>query len=367
MKIKTMEHAGYKAQIMEAPLLKGEGSHGLPPGEPLTVYPLACIPGAPEGWVREAGSYVIPVNTGKGLWFNWTMNDVLNTAVVPSVKGMNPITGQKLESLQLEQYADKCPIHKTAFAHGRHCQECGFEWPPQGYVTHESTLWWDGFRQPDGTVRQFYFTDEDKKDIASLVIGAENTVPAFGFAFYKPKVSRTPPPKITRGYSGMTMKSCSPMYSKKIGSCGSPKAGSAAPQVYASSSIGITKSSFVVPDSFEFSMSDELMAAPMADCCAAEEAVYSSQVGAHGPSEAELRARPRSMKSKSVGVAAGAKINQQLKQDALGVEGWQSEPSAIIRLYFAFSEQFEEMVQKGGIVELKNEPAGFMKGLPVGI
>jgi hypothetical protein len=54
-------------------------------------------------------------------------------------------------------------------------------------VSNPDTLWWDGFFHNDGTVRQFFFTEEVKRDVASIIMGEENTVPAFGFAFYKYK------------------------------------------------------------------------------------------------------------------------------------------------------------------------------------
>jgi len=104
-----MEHSGYKAKLMEAQKLIDNGhEHSLPPGESMCVIPIHCLPACPEGWVKEAGSYVVPVDVDKGIWFDWTMNDN-NTAIVPSVKGMNPITGDKLEGMVLEQYRDKCP------------------------------------------------------------------------------------------------------------------------------------------------------------------------------------------------------------------------------------------------------------------
>jgi len=194
----------FTATLMRAPRLKDDGRvHGLPSGQPVPVYPIDMLPGCPEDWVREAGSYVCPVDVGWGLWFSWTKNDPLNTAVLTSVKGMNPITGRKVEGLFLEQYKDMCPVHAQKFeGDQRLCPECGFKWPPQSYVCNPNTLWWDGFRQPDGTVRQFFFTEDDKRDIASLVIGEHNTVPAFGFAFFEPMERRERAPgAVTRGIS----------------------------------------------------------------------------------------------------------------------------------------------------------------------
>lgn len=324
-----MEHAGFKAKLMEATLLQDNGrKHGLPPGEPLPVIPLACLPKAPSSWVNSAGSYVCPVNTNCGLWFDWTGNESLNTAVLASVKGMNPVTGQKIDDLTLEQYADKCPLHDCELTHGRFCQECGYELPPQNYICAPNTLWWDGFRQPDGLVRQFFFTEDEKKDIASLVIGKENTVPAFGFAFWKPKNPRTPPKREYRSkVMGYTKSANIPMKG-----AGGSWVSNSSPHLIHTQSISNTA-----------------------------ETLYTSTTSSF------TRGISTHVENKEVSVGAGAKIQQDLATDSLGLEGWQDKPSGLIRLYFCFEEQFREIV-KGGLIdleEIKNND-GFLKGLPVG-
>jgi len=344
--VHSMMHAGFQARLMKARRLEDtERVHVLPPGQPIPIFPIAALPGAPKEWVREAGTYVCPVDVGWGLWFDWTMNDSLNTAVIPSVKGMNPITGRKLEGLQLEQFADKCPKHGKPFAHGRHCEECGYEWPPQNYVCAPNTLWWDGFRQPDGTVRQFFFTDEDKRDIANLVIGKENTVPAFGFAFYRPKTPRTPPPKITR-YSGIS-----------------------------GQSVGGWDSDYETYDSGSIQVQSLYASNTSADASKSYSSTGLSQkfggmIRGLDPSykaKARKAQTAKSVKrSKSVSVGAGAKIHQDLETDSLGLEGWQDKHSAVIRLYFCFEEQFERIVEQGGVKEFKSDDQGYLKDLPVG-
>ena len=95
-----MEHSGYKAKIMEAERLEDNGSeHGLPPGNAMRVIPIHCLPACPDSWVKESGSYIIPIEVDKGIWFDWTMNN-RSSGVVPSIKGMNPITGRKIEEIQ---------------------------------------------------------------------------------------------------------------------------------------------------------------------------------------------------------------------------------------------------------------------------
>jgi hypothetical protein len=182
-----MEYKGFKASIMEAERLKGDCVHGLLPGTALPIYYVEEFLRVPENWVKKGG-FVVPVKPEKGLWFDWRANSAVNTAVIPTVKGCNPITGLQTSGFHLERYENKCPKHGCDFLMERYCPECGYKWPPQSYISGNSnTLWWDGFRSEEGVVRQFFFTEDMMRDIATHLIGKENTVPAFGFAFYSPK------------------------------------------------------------------------------------------------------------------------------------------------------------------------------------
>lgn len=341
--VHVMEHAGFKASLMRAKRIKGEGIHNLPSGIQIPVFPLASLPGAPKEWVREAGSYVCPVDTEWGLWFDFTMNDDINTAIMVSVKGINPITGQKIEGFGLEQYADKCPVHNEPFTHERHCEKCGYKWVPQSYLSHPNILWLDGFKQPDGSVRQFFFTDEDKRDVASLVIGKENTVPAFGFVFYRPKNPRTPPKSILRGVSEMS--------------------------VYPKNSAFIANSYY-----FNNSGSHTYYAATHTTCCSkgiikaqcvSNDEISDTKLGSIELSERGIQ-EPK--QSKDVSVGAGAQIRQDIETCSLGVNGWQEQYSGIIRLYFCFEEQFNDILSKGGIKDFISNPdkKGYLKNIPVG-
>jgi hypothetical protein len=114
------------------------------------------------------------------------MNNPSNTAVLSSVKGMNPLTGRRVAGYELENYQDECPIHHKPFSKGKLCPDCGFKWPHQNYISQPNKFYIDSFVTPSG-VRQFYFTEDMAKSIPELVIGKEDTVPAFGFCFYKLK------------------------------------------------------------------------------------------------------------------------------------------------------------------------------------
>ncbi len=359
-----MRNGRFTASLERARRLKDIGrAHGLPAGTPVPVYPIDALPGAPESWVREPGCYVCPVESGWGLWFDWTNNDKLNTAILPSVKGMNPITGQKLDDLSLHQYKERCPVHDMPFkGDERLCEECGYKWPPQSYVASPNVLWWDGFRTPDGKVRQFFFSEEEIRDVASAVIGKENTVPAFGFAFFEPKKRREPPPRsrITRslGFSPHSFGGYQGGLTKKglIGTSTSWKGGYGTSMGY----------------SANVDVNNELQNFVYAAACSApaptEHGLVADQEELCGNIEFPLDIHTDSLEAvkKDVAVGAGAEINQDLSPDPLAPTDWKEEPSAIIRLYFVFEPEFNDIVKRGGIKNLDGDPEGFLKGIPVG-
>lgn len=394
-----MEHKGFQAALMRAPRLTGSGRHGLPPGFNCPVWPVDALPGAPEDWVRGPGSYVCPVESDWGLWFSWTMNDHLNTAVLPSVKGMNPVTGEKLEGFTLDQYVEKCPKHKEPFKSGLLCEKCGYRWPPQSYISYPNKLWWDGFRQADGSVRQFFFTEDEERDIASKVIGKKNTVPAFGFAFYETITKREIQRSFLRGAGGQCVQASAgidpgfimadcceteapadhkqlmgfldsmegKLYSKELSSSMEP--------------LHTTYNNMVVPGN-QISCSvepEEKTCGPILEkkgkptlhmktrskqlkgSVMRPQSLAGGQLAGTFPNP--LKQVPLVMKAVSVG--AGAEIDQELVADTLAVDGWQTKPSGVIRLYFVFEKQFREIV-KAGVKDLTGDKKGYLKDLPVG-
>jgi len=349
--VEIMEHAGFKARLMAAKRLHGEQVFGLPPGTPVPVYPIAALPAAPENWGRAAGTYVCPVSAEIALWFDFTMNEHPNTAILPSVKGMNPITGQKINTIDLEQYKDKCPIHGCNLSHERFCEECGYKWPPQNYVAAPNIAWLDGFRQPDGSVRQFFFTEDEQRDIASLVIGKENTVPAFGFAFFKRKNPVVIEKNIVRGQS--------------LGHVGHVKYGTSSKSSSSTSNSTSSQSQFFSPlhtpndwDDFSLDSTEILMNADVKALTSAMVEPLRRSVEYNVPDE--------KLKNKTVSVGAGAKIRQEIEPDPLDIKDWCDKESGIIRLYFVFEPQFKKMLKEGGIKDITGDDTGFLKGVPVG-
>jgi len=389
----NMEHSGYKARIMRTSKLSGDCVHGLPPGIPCEVIPIHCLPGCPDSWVKESGSYIVPIERDESFWFDWTENDPYMTAIVPSVKGINPLTGQKLESCQMEQYRDACPIHGEPFAHDRYCEKCNYKWLPQNYISYPNKLWLDGWLQPDGTVRQFFFTEDMAKDVASCVIGKENTVPAFGFAFFRYTKEVVRERNITRGFVDTGYyKSAPAVYNYSVGDYTvNMSEGSSFVNI-----TGDTRISCQASNSAEKSLTAKLHHVPDSDDSelklqkrsrlssrkgavtedirslasvdeVSEPALYSCDHINIISEEEGRKLRPSMYESvKEVSVGAGAAISQKLDLDMRALKDYHAEPQAVMRVYFVFEPQLRDIVARGGIKKIEGVKEGFLKGVPVG-
>jgi hypothetical protein len=347
--MKEMKYKGFRAQIMRAQRLIGSGVHGLPPGSPIDVFPVDSFERPLDHWMKGPGNYVVPVNADWGLWFNWTQNDHMNTAVLLSIKGMNPITGQRSNGFALERYEEKCSIHGEKFQDGLFCEKCNYRWPEQNYVAFPNTLWWDGFRSADGKVRQFFFTEDLAKSIPELVIGKEDTIPAFGFAFFQPKVRRET--KFQMRGSGIGGQSLS------CGSFDDVKA------YYAGGIITPSSSNHYLGQSVDYSVSENSTNYSLT-CSNACSVSSSADSTVKSNSVLKLKKSVRSIQAE-VGVGAGAEISQELSLDPLKLSDWEDEPASVMRLYFVFIEQFEE-IKNRGLRDLTGEKEGYLANLPVG-
>lgn len=351
---KIMEFKGFKAKIMEAERLKGDHIHGLPSGIPLTVYHSDSFVKYPENWMKGPGVFVVPVQPEKGLWFDWTLNDGINTAVLPTVKGCNPITGLKTDGFHLERYDEKCPKHKISFRGDRYCPDCDYKWPVRNYISAPSILWWDGFRSNDGTVRQFFFTEDPMRDVPSGLIGKKNTVPAFGFAFYTPKKHRIKKEDIKiRG-----------LYYNSYSYCGNLN------QAYLSENFGYSTAfpTKIYQNSENYSVSYNSSDANFFVGDVSTEIKTSAcldglKTNVIASAKGERKNRRKSCADVSIG--AGAKIKQELQADIYALDTWKDVPDASMVIYFVFQEKFEEL-KAGGFIDLSGKEEGMLANVPVG-
>jgi hypothetical protein len=236
---------------------------------------------------------------------------------------------QKTDALRLEQYKEKCPVHGVVFEGERFCKEkeCGYRWPPQNYVAAPNTLWWDGFRQPDGTVRQFFFTADTLRDVGIAVLGKDR-VPAFGFAIFRAKEPRPRPthrPARAAGLIGASADSApydtllaafidGPDGPELLGQSLEKGGGAASPRVRRMGSAAVA-------------------------------------------SAASVSATRREAITKTVAVGRGAQIHQDLVPDPKRLDEWEAEPSAVIAIYFV-PEDVAVQILEGPRRDLIGHPEG---------
>jgi len=118
--------------------------YSLPPRAPVDAYKVDEYKGCPSSWMNgssKSSSYFVPIKEGKGMWldFNNCFENERDVAIVVSIQGINPITGQKTKTLRLEQYKDKCPVHNVEFHQDLFCPKCEYKWPGQNYITTTTT------------------------------------------------------------------------------------------------------------------------------------------------------------------------------------------------------------------------------------
>ena len=388
-----MEHNGYKAQIMQAPRLTGKSAHELPPGTPIDCYNVDQFLEPLPSWLKGPGNYVVPVEKDWAIWMDWTMNDEMNTAVVPTCKGMNPITGKRTNGVELETYNNKCPIHEIYFEGVRFCKECGYKWAPQNYIASGNRLWLDGWLDTKtGVVRQFVFTEDLSFSVPEQVIGKDDTVPAFGFAFYRTKVHRNPKERVRDVhhyhnqllwwnnpyyYYGNYYGSMSTFFNDKItsGTVGvafgyngdSTQYKVKVMNTLRSASAGISGG---VSASIVNSSGTVIGTSGVMYCSSnSSESNSMTYTGSDNKGSAQSMAdnfdyEPLSSKVENVevGVGAGAEIKQNIEQDTLSLSDWKETPDSIIRVNFIFVEQFEQLKAKG-MKDLSGSNLGWMNGV----
>lgn len=213
----------------------GDIVHGLPPHCLQEAYKVDDYPACPVTWKHGSGkasSYFVAIEPGKHLWldFNRNWQHPHHVAIVCSVQGLNPVTGQFIEELKLQQYRINCPIHNEPFGADRFCQKCHetdgmpSKWPPQNYMTTVShlhgALWIDGWYADESIINGFLVTEETMRGIAAQVEQLEQNkdkerVFAIGIAFYLSKEPKPQPKPIIRArksFSGISGSSAGHKY-----------------------------------------------------------------------------------------------------------------------------------------------------------
>lgn len=332
-----MESKQYYCELNAPDALSGDSIHKLPPYRRQDAYLVDDYEHCPENWMRSEGktsSYFVGVKEGTGMWldFNKNCDKAHHTAILISVQGVNPISGLKQNKPVLERYEDICPKHSTPFKKDRFCEKCGYQWPMQNYISSVATpfgeLWLDGFRTIEGQIRQYLFTKEKLRGVASNIIG-EDRVFAIGITFFKSKEK-----KLFQNWEASRNVMDWVSNDKTLGYKSTPNImGYSGPS--ASNSIG-SGSSFNCLLSGTKKKSTVLRSA------------------VNGP-----------VKEEKIEIAAGAKIDQSIYNCSEPLSFWEEEPCAQICINYAHKDFVEEILSHG-TKDWNPNKEGFLKNIPVG-
>jgi hypothetical protein len=363
--MKTIEHSGHKFSINKTTRLNGNFTHDLPLGDKIDIFSVDQFEEPLKHWITGPGNYVVPVESNCGFCFDFTENDSLNTAILLSIKGMNAITGRKTTGFSLERYENKCPEHGIDFKDGLFCEKCNFKWPTQNYLSYPNMLRCDGFRTSEGKVRQFFFTEDLSKSIPELVIGKEDTVPAFGFAFFKAKKQRIREvnDNVYYPYYIYNNNVYYPYYIYNNSFYYNNKFLGHGIQCLVGES-GIEDVACTQNNNVYFNTQYSSESSSSKNSINHVNAQFNTQNYSLS-SNANCSNIQHNFQNKEVGVGAGAEIYQDIKADMLNLSDWEEKPSSVVRLYFVFTEQFNYLKSKG-LRDLVGQREGFLAGLPVG-
>jgi len=319
----------------------------LPPGNARVAFAVDEYKAAPDAWMHGSGkasSYFVPILAEHGMWldFNANAQHTHDVAVVISVQGVNPLTGRKIDPIRLEQHKENCPVHNTPFKQDLFCETCEFKWHPQNYLATNATphgmFWIDGFRTEDGTIRQWFFTEEEAKGVASQLIG-DQRVFAIGIAFYlskKPKPVKT----YTGGAGGST-----------YGTGGQVSFTNYCVNEGGMESLGTVMDCNTGPTDYsgKIAQSQDLAAKPVKS--------RRTRGGPRGQSQGSEEIE-RSLKKLEIG--AGAKIQQEIYRDSENLDYWQDEPAGMIYINYCDVDSAQRIIAAG---KREEAPEGFLSGL----
>ena len=344
-----MKSNGYFCTFHMPDALKGEDLNGLPPYAPQSTYSVDDYPTCPENWMKsdeKLSSYFVGVEEDKGMWLDFNQNRLNehHTAILISIQGINPVTGLKQSEPCLERYEECCPKHGCKFEKNRHCPECGYQWPMQNYLSSYATpsghLWLDGFRTIEGQIRQYIFTKEKMRGVASNIIGADRVF-AIGISFFKSKEKNNLFSAKERIFSKSVNHEAYLGQKIQWGNSVFPEIKCIKPSMNYHHSHGILRSSLSIAGNDNTT------------CGGAPEAAidYSSA---------------RSIiENEKIEIGAGAKIKQSVYNCDKPLSFWEDEPCAQICINYTHQDIVNKIL-KAGKKDWNPNKDGFMTGIPAG-
>jgi len=320
-----------------------EGTAALPPHAPRSAFIVDEYPASPDSWMHgspDVSSFFVPIKAEHGMWLDFTdnMHHTHHVAARVTIQGIDPITGLKTDPLRLEQYKNKCPRHDIEFGQDRFCSECKYKWPAQNYLCSNSgqAFWIDGFRTEDGTVRQYYFTEEEAKGVAAQIIGKDRVF-AIGVAFYLSKEPKPAPKHVFRSYGSPAFLGGGAVMDCFTNYC------DASPGL---ESLGATAANV----SWDTKSSKKTISTRRTRGMKARSSTRSVE---EVKSDVETN-------QKMLEIGAGAKINQTIGADPENLDFWEEKPAGVIYINYCDEETAAKIIEAGKRDEAEG---GFLAGL----
>lgn len=132
----------------------------------------------PESWVKPEDNsefFFFECKEGQHLSFDFNeyFNNEKDIAIMMSIEGVNPLTGQEQTDFTLKKYK-KCPIHNASFLENNFCPKCKYSWTSQNYIATSSApkgkLDLKGYRLPNNKVRKFKIIKDSEKSVSDQIL-----------------------------------------------------------------------------------------------------------------------------------------------------------------------------------------------------
>jgi hypothetical protein len=272
--------------------------------------------------------------------------------------------------LRLEQYHKTCPIHNIKFEQDYFCKTCGFKWPGQNYMATTGTpfgmFWIDGFRTPDGKVRQYIITAEKMRGVAAQMMkNPDDRVFAIGMAFY---ISKARKPDIPKPSKNSGLNTFSSFHKNFVHAVSTPS--------FATSTSSMPTSAPIEPKWSFMSMSNRkggfcgppLRQSTGLNYSASLESlsVDNYQIDSINTVE-DIDISDEDFKTitpvKKLEVGAGALISQLIYDDPKAITYWEEKPDGMIYLNYCDEKTLKKILDAGKRADKKD---GFMDGIRVG-
>lgn len=353
-------------------------------------------PAIPSNWMLSQGrmaSYFVGVQKDYGMWldFNKNSSHKYDVAIVVSVQGINPITGLPCVDPCLEQYIDTCPKCKEKFEANRYCKKCEMHWPKQNYICTNGQpngqMWIDGFKTAEGIVRQYLFTEETMKGVASNVIGKERVF-AIGISFFLSKNQKPAQPEPVYRTMHLSTSSASTKCSTSGAIYGQPQfyspvhtpadwqikgtrgskrskgGGSSCGPIGAT--IGHMSDTNTYTQNLGGGGTTSSLSAPDLVCGDFQKNAWdnSDSDSFAAPAAGACYSAPE-VSVKQMEVGAGAQINQRIYDDPETLDYWREVPESLIVINYGLEADIAKILDAGKR-DKKIKKEGFLQGIPVG-